>query len=153
VIGPGDATADVTDAALHIGRGLAQAGVVVVTGGGPGVMAAASEGAALAGGLTVAFLPGSDPAAANAYAQVVVPTGMGEGRNVLVVRAAQAVVAVGGSWGTLAEVAFARRIGTPVVGLATWLPYDASGAPVPDAPAPARDPADAVRLVLAAIGG
>jgi uncharacterized protein (TIGR00725 family) len=152
VVGPGDASGETAAAARAVGSGLAAAGLVVVTGGGAGVMAAAAQGALAAGGLTVAFLPGIDPAAAHPYARVVVPTGMGEARNVLVVRAADAVVAVGGSWGTLAEVALARRTGVPVVGLRTWTPRDADGEPVPDAPVPATDPTHAVRLVLAAIG-
>jgi len=80
-------------------------------------MAAAARGAKEAGGLTVGILPGADPADANASIDVALATGMGEMRNALIVRAAQAVIAIGGGWGTLSEIALARRTNTPVVGL------------------------------------
>lgn len=83
-------------------------------------MEAACRGARRAGGLTVGLLPGTDRAAANPYVDVALPTGLGEARNVLVVRAADALIAVGGEYGTLSEIAFALKTGTPVVGLATW---------------------------------
>jgi uncharacterized protein (TIGR00725 family) len=83
-------------------------------------MAAASRGAADAGGLVVALLPGTSHADANAWAQLVLPTGLGEARNAVVAAAADVVVAVGGSWGTLSEVALARRRGTPVVAVHGW---------------------------------
>lgn len=120
VVGPGEASADEEGAAEAVGRGLAQAGAVVVTGGLGGVMAAACRGAASAGGLTVGLLPGSRRAAANAWVSVALPTGMGELRNGLVVRAADAVIAVGGAYGTLSEVALALKAAMPVVGLGTW---------------------------------
>ena len=121
VIGPGD----VTDASLladaeAVGAGLARAGAVVVTGGLGGVMAAAARGAKSAGGQVLGMLPGVDPADANEWVDIAVPTGLGQGRNLLVVRGARVVVAVGGSWGTLAEVALARRLGIPVVSLRGW---------------------------------
>jgi uncharacterized protein (TIGR00725 family) len=102
------------------GRRLAELGAVVVTGGRGGVMEAASRGAKEAGGLTVGILPGFDRSDANAFLDVSLPTGLGEMRNGLVARAAEAVVAVGGAWGTLAEIAFARAAGTPVFGVGTW---------------------------------
>jgi len=122
VVGPGEPGADpvVLAAAEHVGALLARAGHEVVTGGLGGVMAAASRGAKSAGGRVVALLPGDDAAAANEFADVVVATGLGQGRNVLVVRSAEAVIAVGGSWGTLSEVAIARRLGRPVVWLLGW---------------------------------
>jgi uncharacterized protein (TIGR00725 family) len=83
-------------------------------------MEAASRGAKEAGGLTVGILPGFDRSDANAYLDVALPTGLGEMRNGLVARAGQAVVAIGGAWGTLAEIAFARAAGTPVFGVGTW---------------------------------
>jgi uncharacterized protein (TIGR00725 family) len=83
-------------------------------------MAAACRGAAQAGGTTIGILPGNERGAANEWAQVVIPTGMGEMRNALVVRAADAVIAVGGAYGTLSEVALALKTGVPVVGLETW---------------------------------
>jgi uncharacterized protein (TIGR00725 family) len=103
-----------------VGRLLAEAGAVVVCGGLGGVMEAACRGARSAGGLTLGILPGRDRREANAFVEVAVPTGLGEARNALVVRAADVVVAVGGAYGTLSEIAFALKGGTPVVGLRTW---------------------------------
>jgi uncharacterized protein (TIGR00725 family) len=102
------------------GRRLAELGAIVVTGGRGGVMEAACRGAKEAGGLTVGILPGFDRSDANAFVDVSLPTGLGEMRNGLVARAGQAVVAIGGAWGTLAEIAFARAAGTPVFGVGTW---------------------------------
>jgi hypothetical protein len=100
-------------------------------------MAAACRGAKSAGGLTVGLLPGGDPAAANPWVEVVVPTGLGEARNALVVGSAGAVVAVAGGYGTLSEIALALRRGTPVVGLRTWALTRPDG--VPDAGVVFRD--------------
>jgi uncharacterized protein (TIGR00725 family) len=150
VVGPGsDLPAELLASAREVGRLLAVAGAVVVTGGLGGVMAAAAVGAAEAGGTSVGLLPGDDVADAAPEHTVVVATGLGEARNALVVRAADAVVAVGGSWGTLSEVAFARRTGRPVVSLRGWQVRDADGQEVPMTTA--ASPADAVRLVLAAL--
>ena len=144
VVGPGDsASADDITTAREVGRLLAEAGAVVLTGGRGGVMAAATEGAASAGGPTVALLPGSDRSVSSA--SIVIPTGLGELRNGLLVRAADAVIAVGGSWGTLSEIALAQRTGVPVVCLAGWDVRDATGTPV--GLSRAASPADAVRLV------
>ncbi len=135
VIGPGDADDELAEAAEAVGRALARGGAVVVCGGLGGVMAAVCRGARAAGGTTIGFLPGDDRAAANPDVELAVPTGMGEGRDVLVVRAAAAVVAVGRGYGTLAEIALALRAGTPVFGLSTW---DVPGVrAVPDAAAAA----------------
>jgi len=120
VIGPSEASEQEQDAAETVGCELAGAGAVVVTGGRGGVMAAASRGATGAGGLCVGILPGSDRGEANQWVTVSIPTGLGELRNGLVVRAADVVVAVGGAYGTLSEIALALRAGTPVVGLGTW---------------------------------
>lgn len=103
-----------------VGAGLARAGAVVVCGGRGGVMAAACRGAADAGGLTVGLLPGLDRREANEWVQVALPTGLGELRNGLVVRAADGMIAVGGSYGTLSEVALALRADVPVIGLRSW---------------------------------
>ncbi|MFN2589966.1 MAG: TIGR00725 family protein [Actinomycetota bacterium] len=120
VIGPDPAPPEAAAACEEIGRLLAEAGAVVVTGGLGGAMEAASRGAASAGGITVGLLPGTSRDAANPYLTVSVPTGMGEGRNVLNVRTADAVIAVAGEYGTLSEIAFALKTGVPVVGLRTW---------------------------------
>jgi uncharacterized protein (TIGR00725 family) len=134
-------------AAEAVGRGLALAGHPVVTGGLGGVMAAAARGAARAGGEAMALLPGADPAAANPDSALVLPTGLGEARNVLVVAAAHAVVGVGGSWGTLSEVALACRRGIPVVTLHGWTVH-AAGGPPPGSPRGAATAEEAVRLVV-----
>jgi uncharacterized protein (TIGR00725 family) len=120
VVGPGDASPDELEAAELIGRGVAQRGDVLVCGGLGGVMAAACRGAAQAGGMTVGILPGTKRAAANEWVRVALPTGLGELRNGLIIRAADVVVAVGGAYGTLSEVALALKTDVPVIGLHTW---------------------------------
>ena len=155
VVGPGDATPAQEAAAAAVGGGLARLGAVVVTGGLGGVMAAASRGAAEAGGLVLALLPGDDPRAANPWVDVAVPTGMGEARDALVVAAARVVVVVGGSWGTLAEVALAARRGRPVVvvrapGLDPWRVSADAGAP--PGPVEVATPEVAVARVAALLG-
>jgi uncharacterized protein (TIGR00725 family) len=120
VVGPGEASAQEQRDAEAVGRALAQGGATVVTGGLGGVMAAACRGAAGAGGLTVGILPGPDRGGANEWVAVALPTGLGELRNALVVRSADAVVAVGGAYGTLSEIALALKTAVPVVGLRTW---------------------------------
>jgi hypothetical protein len=121
VIGPADAgPGDVWDSAEELGRLLAEAGAVVVCGGRTGVMEAVCRGAQSAGGLTLGILPGRDRREANPHVEVAVPTGLGEARNALVVRAADVVVAVAGGYGTLSEIALALKNGTPVVGIGTW---------------------------------
>jgi uncharacterized protein (TIGR00725 family) len=131
VVGPGEgATADECATAESAGRALAEAGVIVVTGGLDGVMEAAARGAVSAGGVTVGLLPHTDRRQANPYLSVSIPTGLGELRNALVVRSADAVLAVGGSWGTMSEIALARRRGMPVVVLGGWTVLAATG-PVP----------------------
>lgn len=147
VVGPADAGEPLLTWAHAVGAGLAERGAVVVTGGLGGVMAAACRGARQAGGLTVGLLPGTRRVDGNEHLSVALPTGMGEGRNVLVVRASDAVVAVGGSWGTLSEVALALRTGIPVVALGGWQVADASGRPL-RVPA-AATPQEAVQLALA----
>jgi uncharacterized protein (TIGR00725 family) len=146
VVGPGDdAGPNDCAAARDVGRLLASRGIVVVTGGLGGVMAAAAEGATAGGGLCVGILPGPDRADGNA-STVLIPTGLGELRNGLVVRSADGVIAVGGSWGTLSELALARRTGVPVVCLGSWSVVDSDGAAVPLETA--ATPAEAVRRVL-----
>lgn len=108
------------DLACAVGRGLASAGAVLLCGGLEGVMEAACEGAHAAGGLTVGLLAGDDRSAANPYVGVALATGLGELRNGLIVRASDAVIAIGGGWGTLSEIAFAMRTGRPVVALSSW---------------------------------
>jgi uncharacterized protein (TIGR00725 family) len=101
--------------AEEVGRLLAEHGCTVVTGGLGEVMAAAARGAKEAGGTTIGILPGESRADANEWIDHVVATGIGHARNLAVVASGDAVIAVGGSWGTLAEIGFARRLGRPVV--------------------------------------
>ncbi len=120
VVGPADATAEEEATAEQVGAGLARSGAIVVTGGRGGVMAAASRGAMKSGGTTVGILPGNNRSEANQWVTVSIPTGLGDLRNGLVVRAADAVVAVGGAYGTLSEIALALKAGIPVVGVGSW---------------------------------
>jgi uncharacterized protein (TIGR00725 family) len=120
VVGASDATPDELERAEEVGAAVADAGAGLVCGGLGGVMEAACRGARSRAGLTVGLLPGTDREAANGWVLVALPTGLGEARNALVVRAADALVAIGGGWGTLSEIALALRTGVPVVGLGTW---------------------------------
>jgi len=120
VAGAGDASPAMLEAAAEVGALLARRGAVLVTGGLGGVMEAACRGACEAGGTTLGILPGSDRGAANPWVTVAVATGLGQLRNGLVVRAADAVIAIGGEYGTLSEIALALKAGKRVVGLGTW---------------------------------
>jgi uncharacterized protein (TIGR00725 family) len=120
VIGASAPSAEQEQAAQDIGRGLGAAGCVVITGGRGGVMAAASRGAQEAGATVIGILPGTDRRDANEWVGIALPTGIGELRNGLIVRAADAVVAVGGAYGTLSEIALALTAGVGVVGYDTW---------------------------------
>jgi uncharacterized protein (TIGR00725 family) len=120
VCGASEATSSQLDTAREVGRLLADAGAVVINGGLGGVSAAASEGAAKAGGTVVGLLPGVDRDGANEHLSLSLPTGMGQARNVLIVTAAESVIAIGQGWGTLSEIAVARRLGRPVVALDSW---------------------------------
>jgi uncharacterized protein (TIGR00725 family) len=146
VIGAGEPDEHLESLAHEVGRLLAQAGCTVVCGGLGGVMQAVCRGAKSGGGLTVGILPGPSRSDANPYVDVAVATGIGEARNAVVVRTADAVVALGGGFGTLSEIGLALRAGKTVVGIDTW--QAAAGgrtAPV----VAAAGPAEAVRLVLA----
>ena len=120
VIGGNEAEADVLAVAYEIGRAIGSRGHVLVCGGRGGVMREACRGAKEAGGLTVGILPGEDLADANEFLDVPVVTGMGPGRNIVVARTANALIAIGGAYGTLSEIAFGLMLGRPVVGLGTW---------------------------------
>ena len=120
VVGPGESTELESAQAEEVGRLLAERQAVLVCGGLGGVMAAACRGAHAAGGVSIGLLPGSERSAANRWVSVAIPTGLGELRNGLVVRAADAVIAVGQGYGTLSEVGLALKTGTPVIGLDTW---------------------------------
>jgi uncharacterized protein (TIGR00725 family) len=148
VIGAGQASEDEAAAAEEIGRLLAEAGALLICGGLGGVMDAAARGCEAAGGTSLGILPGEDRTHASAHLTVRIATGLGEARNAIVARAADAVIAVGGEFGTLSEIALALKMGKPVVGLGTWS-LDLEGLPG-DPLQRANDPADAVARALAA---
>jgi uncharacterized protein (TIGR00725 family) len=148
VAGASQPDASLISMAETLGRCLAESGAIVVCGGGLGVMTAVCRGAQAAGGQTVGLLPGGDRASGNPYLSVALPTALGEGRNVLLVRASDALVAIGGGYGTLSEIALALRVGIPVVGLATW-GLTLAGEPVEVFPV-ASVPEEAARLALSA---
>ena len=141
VCGASEATPSQLDAAREVGRLLAKSGAVVINGGYGGVMGAASEGAAREGGTVVGLLSESDRAGANPHLTISLPTGIGQGRNLLIVTAAESVIAIGGGWGTLSEIAHARKLGRSVYALDTW---DIDGLEKVDSPA------EAVRRALEA---
>jgi len=120
VVGGGTCDPDTLRRAERVGQLLAERGAVLVCGGLGGVMEGACRGARAKGGTTVGFLPTTARSSANPYVSVALPTGLGEARNTLVVRASDALIAIGGEFGTLSEIAFALKVGVPVVGLDTW---------------------------------
>ena len=120
VIGRGTADPGLDRLAEEVGRGLAAAGATVVCGGLGGVMEAVARGATAAGGTAIGIVPGEEPGAANPHCSQVVATGIGHARNLAVVASGDAVIAIGGEWGTLAEIGFARKLGRPVVALESW---------------------------------
>jgi uncharacterized protein (TIGR00725 family) len=146
VVGPHDATREELAWAEDVGSGLARAGAVLVCGGLGGVMHAAARGCESAGGVSVGILPGDDRDPGSPHLTVAVSTGLGETRNALVVRTSDAVIAISGEFGTLSEVAFALKLGKPVVGLQTW-ELAKSGRPV-DAITRVETPAEAVARAL-----
>src|SRR5437899_288279 len=151
VCGDGDPRTPHAEAARTAGELIARAGAVLLTGGMTGVMAAASEGARAAGGLVAAVLPGPDAAGAVAPAQVRIATGAGEARNVMLVRSADSVVAIGGGYGTLSEIAIARKLGVPVYGYRTWSAERPDGAEPLLQDCPTVE--EAVALALGAVQG
>ncbi|MGV9818715.1 SLOG cluster 4 domain-containing protein [Nocardia xishanensis] len=148
VCGPTACTRADAANATEVGRLLAAAGATVLCGGGEGVMAAVADGASRAGGLVIGVRPDLDRGAACPGLSAVLFTNMGEARNAILVRSADAVIVIGGSWGTLSELALARHRGDiPVVSLGGWQILDAAGEPL-RATLTAADPADAVRLAI-----
>ncbi|MEM7311473.1 MAG: TIGR00725 family protein [Planctomycetota bacterium] len=141
VIGQGECDDATRAVARTVGRLLAERGCVLISGGMGGVMEAASQGAAEAGGLVVGVLPGPSPTGGNPHLGLAIATGMGEARNVILANTAEAFVAVAGSYGTLSEVAFALKRGKTVVSLGSW--------EIDPAVRPAASPEEAVELVLA----
>jgi uncharacterized protein (TIGR00725 family) len=120
VIGGSSATEAEMAKAEAIGKGLAERGAILVCGGRGGIMEAACRGTREGGGIAVGILPGVSESEANPYVEIPIVTGMGEARNIIIARSAHAVIAIGGSYGTLSEIAYALRFGTPVIGVGTW---------------------------------
>jgi uncharacterized protein (TIGR00725 family) len=120
VIGGSQCSKKEAQMAEEVGRELAKRGAILVCGGLGGIMRAACKGASAAGGITVGILPGNERGAANPYVQISIVTGLGEARNVIVVKSAQAVIAIDGGYGTLSEIGYALKNGIPLIGLNTW---------------------------------
>ena len=120
VIGAGECTDSTYKIAQNLGVEIGKKGWILVCGGLGGVMEAAARGCAEAGGTTLGILPGSKRNSANPYIKIALPTGLGEGRNLLVVRASDVLVSIAGGYGTLSEIALALKAGKPVIGLETW---------------------------------
>jgi uncharacterized protein (TIGR00725 family) len=149
VIGGANPTPKEAAAAEAVGRALAEGGAILICGGRGGVMEAACRGAKAAGGLTIGILPGSHRGEANPYVDIPIVTGIGVARNAVIARTAQAAVAVGGSYGTLSEIAFALAFGVPVVGLGTWEIGRAGHPPAPITYTATAEEAAAQALALA----
>jgi len=149
VIGGHQPSKEEAKLAEEVGRELAKRGATLVCGGLGGVMEAACKGASSEGGVTIGILPGDSRQTANPYVQIPIVTNLGEARNVVVVKSAQAVIAIGGNYGTLSEIAHALRSGIPVIGLDTWA-LSRNGQP-DDSIIPAQNSAEAVNIALSLI--
>lgn len=146
VIGASQASASELKTAEKVGHEIARSGAVLVCGGMGGVMEAACRGASEAGGLTIGVLPGESRESANKFVDIPIVTGVGYARNVAVVKSAQAVIAVGGSYGTLTEIGYALQSGLPVIGLDTW--SISRGGKPKNSIVEAKTPAEAVQKAL-----
>jgi uncharacterized protein (TIGR00725 family) len=149
VIGAAQADEELSAEAEEVGRLIAESGATLVCGGLSGVMEAASRGAAGAGGDVIGVLPTSDPRDANPHVTHVVATGVGHARNLAVVGSGDAVIAIGGAWGTLSEIGFARKLTLPVVALRSWPLRDRADADL--GIIDAESPAAAVKAALATL--
>lgn len=149
LIGAADCTSDQSAEAEEVGRLLAEQGVVIVCGGRGGVMEAACRGSSQANGWTIGLLPGLDAQEGNPYLKVAIPTGLGQARNALVVQAGRVVIAIGGGYGTLSEIAMALKSGRKVIGLGTWQATNPDGEDA--AILQTRSPGEAVAKVLSVI--
>jgi uncharacterized protein (TIGR00725 family) len=149
VIGGGSCSRKEARLAEEVGRELAKRGAALVCGGLGGVMEAACRGASAEGGTTIGVLPGDDRRAANPYVSIPIVTNLGYARNVAVVKSGQAVIAVGGNYGTLSEISYALQSGIPVIGLGTWT--ISRNGKEDKAIMPAKDAAEAVEKALKAV--
>jgi uncharacterized protein (TIGR00725 family) len=149
VIGKGTPDDELAGLAEEVGRLLARADAVVVCGGLGGVMEAVSKGASEACGTVIGIVPSEDPATANRWSTHVIAAGVGSARNLAVVSSGDAVIAIGGEWGTLSEIAYARQAGRPVVALGSWRVIPATPIAGGEGIEVAADPASAAELALA----
>jgi uncharacterized protein (TIGR00725 family) len=149
VIGESEATEENYSYAYEVGKLIGKSGAALVCGGLSGVMEAACKGAKETGGLTIGILPMLEKGGANPYVDIPIPTGIGYARNVIVVRSSDAIIAVGGKYGTLSELGFALDGGVPVIGLNTWRLKDYKGATPPIQVV--KTPEEAVRAALAKV--
>ncbi|HEY79348.1 MAG TPA: TIGR00725 family protein [Dehalococcoidia bacterium] len=151
VIGSGTCSEAEAKTAEEVGRRLARQGAILVCGGLGGVMEAACRGASSEGGVAIGILPGEDRQSANPYVQIPIVTGLGYARNVVVVKSAQAIIAISGSYGTLSEIAYALQNDIPVIGLNTW--SLSKNGQVDQSIIPARSAAEAVDMALSLATG
>lgn len=149
VIGAGEASKRDLNRAFEVGKEIARKNLVLISGGMSGVMESACRGAKSEGGITVGVIPGNFKAEANPYVDIPIVTGLGHGRNIIVVKSSDAIIAIGGSFGTLSEIAFALRLQIPVIGIDTW---DVSSE-IRKAEGPKEAVAMAVRLIGIGNGG
>jgi uncharacterized protein (TIGR00725 family) len=150
VIGGARHEDELLEQAEAVGRGIAKAGAVLVCGGRTGVMEAAARGASEADGTVLGILPSTERTDANPYVTHVIATGIGQARNLAVVASGEAVIAIGGEWGTLSEIAFARRLGRPVIALQSWSLRNRGGTDLGIVEAESADEAVAEALSAAA---
>jgi len=150
VIGSTKADPDLLILAEEVGAEIAKRGAAVVCGGLSGVMEAVCKGARREGGLTIGIIPSDEKSDANPYVQIPIVTGMGMGRNVMLVKTSDVLIAVGGEFGTLSEIAHALNIGKKVIGLRTWSLEKARDRPIPNLIV-AGDPKEAVEIAMKAI--
>lgn len=120
VIGGSQCSPEISNLAEQVGEGIARNNAILICGGLFGVMEAACRGAKKSNGLTIGVLPGDDAAQANSFVDIAIVTGMGDARNVVIARTADAVIAIDGEYGTLSEIAFCLKFGKPVIGLKSW---------------------------------
>ncbi len=140
VIGAGTCSKRICDTASEVGKNIAKAGAVLVCGGLSGVMEGAAKGAKENGGVTIGIIPGESKEEANPYIDHTIVTGFGEGRNLIVIRSSDVIIALPGKYGTLSELSFCLKLGKPVVSLGTW--------DISEKIIKAKDPKEAVKLAL-----
>jgi uncharacterized protein (TIGR00725 family) len=152
VIGPARCEPDSEAARLgeEVGRLLAEAGVTLVCGGMGGTMEAACRGASEAGGEAIGIVPGHEIGEANEFCTHVIATGIGHARNLAVVSSGEVVIAIGGEWGTLSEIGFARAIARPVIALCSWELKGRERMEGAPGVVPVESPREAMELALAA---